>query len=199
MTLRLILTRHAKSSWDNPLLTDHDRILNRRGRASAAALGRWLAEIGQRPDQALVSSSERTRETWDILSNAGGFQTEAEISPALYLSEPDTMLSILKGATGKTVQIIAHNPGISFFARSILDTAPIEHLFDRYPTGATTLIDFEAESWSEVTWRSGFFVDFAVPRALIQREEEQAAKKAAEAALSPSDTPPDTPTEPLSA
>jgi phosphohistidine phosphatase len=109
------------------------------------------------------------------------------------------MLSILKGATGRTVQLIAHNPGISFFARSILDTAPLEHLFDRYPTGATTLIDFETESWSEVTWRSGLFVDFAVPRALIQREEEQAAKKAAEAALSPSDTPPDTPTEPLSA
>jgi phosphohistidine phosphatase len=28
---KLILVRHAKSSWDNPDLTDFERVLNKRG------------------------------------------------------------------------------------------------------------------------------------------------------------------------
>jgi phosphohistidine phosphatase len=43
MTKRLILTRHAKSAWDDPLMADHDRPLNERGKAAAADLGQWLA------------------------------------------------------------------------------------------------------------------------------------------------------------
>ena len=50
MTLRLILTRHAKSSWDDPLMSDHDRPLNERGKAAAADLGNWLASRGYVPD-----------------------------------------------------------------------------------------------------------------------------------------------------
>ena len=46
---RLILTRHAKSSWDDPLTPDHDRPLNERGKAAAADLGVWLASRGYVP------------------------------------------------------------------------------------------------------------------------------------------------------
>ena len=51
MTLRLILTRHAKSSWDDPLMSDHDRPLNERGKAAAADLGNWLASRGYVPEE----------------------------------------------------------------------------------------------------------------------------------------------------
>ncbi|MBV7408150.1 histidine phosphatase family protein [Maritimibacter sp. DP1N21-5] len=189
MTLRLILTRHAKSSWDDPLITDRERPLNRRGRASAAALGRWLAGSGMRPDQALVSAAERTRETWEIVKREAGFNVKADHSPALYLSEPDTMLSILKGATGQVVMLIAHNPGISFFARSILETPRLDSLYDRYPTGATAVIDFDADSWDAIGWRSGTLAAFEVPRHLIEEE----AKAATEAALTASGAETDTP------
>ena len=43
--MRLILMRHAKSSWDDPRIDDFDRPLNARGRASATALGEWLARL----------------------------------------------------------------------------------------------------------------------------------------------------------
>ena len=58
---RLILTRHAKSSWDDPLTPDHDRPLNDRGKAAAADLGQWLASRGYIPDEVLCSDALRTR------------------------------------------------------------------------------------------------------------------------------------------
>ncbi|HBZ44597.1 MAG TPA: phosphoglycerate mutase [Maritimibacter sp.] len=179
MTLRLILTRHAKSSWDDPLMSDHDRPLNKRGRASAQALGRWLDAKGYTPDEALVSSAERTRETWDTIARTAGWSAEADIASALYLSEPDTLLNILRGASGQTVMMIAHNPGCSFMAQSIVDAPPQEHIFDRFPTGATAVVEFGTQGWDDITWRSGRLVDFAVPRELIEAEEDAAVKATA--------------------
>ena len=62
---RLILTRHAKSDWDDPLLADHDRPLNARGRRSARLLGDWLASRGYEPEEVLCSTAARCRQTWD--------------------------------------------------------------------------------------------------------------------------------------
>ena len=61
---RLILTRHAKSSWDDPLTPDHDRDLNDRGKAAAADLGQWLSSRGYVPDEVLCSDALRTRKTF---------------------------------------------------------------------------------------------------------------------------------------
>ena len=63
MSLRLILMRHAKSSWNEPV-SDHERALNVRGRASAQAMGNWLRENDFLPKEALISSSKGTRETF---------------------------------------------------------------------------------------------------------------------------------------
>ena len=61
MALSLILVRHAKSSWDTPALSDHDRPLNKRGRASARAIGDWLRKENLLPDQILTSTAQRRR------------------------------------------------------------------------------------------------------------------------------------------
>ena len=58
---RLILTRHAKSAWNNPALDDRARPLNSRGRRSALELGEWLHSRGYEPDQVLCSSAVRPR------------------------------------------------------------------------------------------------------------------------------------------
>lgn len=174
MPLRLILTRHAKSSWDDPLMSDHDRPLNARGRASAGALGRWLCAKGFCPDDVLISSAMRTRETWDLIAREGCTGARPEICPSLYLAEPDVMLNVLKGAPGRTVMMIAHNPGTSFMAHGLLTNPPATSLFDRYPTGATAVIDFKADSWEALTWQQGTLAEFVVPRDLIAAEEAQA-------------------------
>ena len=67
---RLILTRHAKSSWDDPLTPDHDRPLNDRGKAAAADLGQWLASRDYVPGEVLCSDAVRTRKTFSGIAPA---------------------------------------------------------------------------------------------------------------------------------
>lgn len=166
MTLRLILTRHAKSSWGDADLADHDRPLNKRGRASADAVGAWLDGNGYRPGEVLVSSSRRTRETWARMADALEQTPEARVLRKLYLAEPDEMLAVLREARGDCVLMIGHNPGTAFMAQALVGVAPADSRFRHYPTAATTIIDFDAPEWREVNWHQGKLVDFTVPRDL---------------------------------
>ena len=65
---RLILTRHATSSWDDPMMPDHDRPLNARGRHSCAVIGDWLTSRGLAPQEVLCSDAVRTVETWERIA-----------------------------------------------------------------------------------------------------------------------------------
>lgn len=164
MTLRLILTRHAKSSWDDPLQEDHDRILNERGRLAAPAIGKWLKEHGYLPDEVLCSTAARTRETLDRLALP---TVETDYFRRLYHASSDTMMDVLRGATGKTVLMIGHNPGIADFAERLVMTAPNHPQFRRYPTCATLVAEFPENEWRAVRFHTARAVDFVIPRDLI--------------------------------
>ena len=163
MPRTLILTRHAKSSWDNPGLSDHARPLNKRGRKSAAAIGAWLKEQGWLPDELLCSSSVRTRETWERM---GLEAHKLTFTDDLYHAPPDRMFRLLTAATGETVLMLGHNPGIAGFADAIVEQAPLHDRFFDYPTGATTVIRFGIDDWRDVSWRSGKVLGFVIPREL---------------------------------
>ncbi len=161
---RLILTRHAKSAWDDPLLDDHDRPLNERGRRSALELGEWLHSRGYEPDQVLCSTAARTRETWALALSAPLEVTpDVDYSGSLYHASPEVMLKLLKGATGDCVMMLGHNPGIAEFARMLPAKAPVHEDFARYPTTATLVVDFDGEDWAAVRAGQGSVLDFFVP------------------------------------
>ncbi|SHE64430.1 phosphohistidine phosphatase [Ruegeria intermedia] len=163
MPRTLILTRHAKSSWDTPGLSDHARPLNKRGRKSAAAIGAWLKEQGWLPDELLSSSSVRTRETWERM----GLEAEKlTCTDDLYHASPDRMFRLLSSATGEAVLMLGHNPGIAGFAGAIVEQAPSHGRFFDYPTGATTVIRFDINDWRDVNWHSGKVLGFVIPREL---------------------------------
>lgn len=174
MTLRLILTRHAKSAWGAPGLDDHDRPLNGRGAASADAVGSWLAARGHVPALALVSSAERTRQTWARIAAAFDEAPGAVFSPALYLAGPDALMGALRKAGGDAgggpVMMIAHNPGIASFARGLVSALPDDTRFAQFPTAATAVIDFDAPGWGTVDWGTGRIADLAFARDLIAGE-----------------------------
>jgi len=166
MTLTLILTRHAKSDWDDPTLSDHDRVLNPRGKENAPAVGRWLRDRGHLPDVALVSSARRTVETWELLAAELGRGVPMTVAPGLYHAEAGEILAHLREATAPSVMVIGHNPGIGEFAHRIVD-APAPHpRFIDYPTCATLVARFAGDDWSGVDWWGGRVVDFVVPRDL---------------------------------
>lgn len=161
---RLILTRHAKSSWDDPLTPDHDRPLNERGKMAAADLGQWLASRGYVPDEVLCSDALRTRKTWSGIAPALPGTPVLGLKPALYHAGADVMLAVLRHATGNVVMMIGHNPGIAEFASRIVAQPPHSPEFSRYPTGATLVADFNVESWADVGFGMGVSHDFIVPR-----------------------------------
>ena len=167
MTKRLILTRHAKSSWDDPLTPDHDRPLNERGNAAAADLGDWLASRGYVPEKVLCSDATRTRKTWEGIAPALPSTPILQLKPALYNAGPDVMLAVLRHATVDTVMMIGHNPGIAEFAHRLVAQAPINTEFQRYPTGATLVVDFAIDSWEDAAYGIGSALDFIVPRELV--------------------------------
>ena len=162
MTRHLILMRHAKSAWENAGQRDHDRPLNARGRSAARALGRWLKARGILPDEILCSSAQRTQETCALLD----LSTPPTLLKALYLAEPHEMLAVLQGATGKTVLMLAHNPGIAEFAGDIVTVPPEHERFSDYPTGATLLARFDIAGWGDLRPGTGQVEDFVIPRDL---------------------------------
>jgi phosphohistidine phosphatase len=160
---RLILTRHAKSSWDDPLTPDHDRPLNERGKAAAADLGIWLASRGYVPGEVLCSDALRTRKTWSGLAPALPGTPVLNLKPALYHAGPDVMLAVLRHATADCVMMIGHNPGIADFAARLVARAPLNPEFSRYPTGATLVADFMIDRWEDAAFGMAAAVDFIVP------------------------------------
>ncbi|AOZ70237.1 phosphoglycerate mutase [Rhodobacter xanthinilyticus] len=161
---RLILTRHAKSSWDDPLMSDHDRPLNARGIAAARELGDFLASRGLEPEEVLCSTAQRTRETWDRVAGAV-LETRPEVRylDALYHAAPDVMLAHLRHATQPTVMMIGHNPGIAEFAARLPARPVFDPDFRKFPTCATLIIDFQIDDWSEVKPGFGSMLDFFTP------------------------------------
>ena len=121
---RLILMRHAKSSWADPGQRDLDRPLNKRGRRAAALIGGWLKKKGYRPDQALVSSARRTQETWaGVVAEAG--PAETRYLPELYHAGPESMLEIVQRAPDVgCLLVLGHQPGIGAFAARLLADPP---------------------------------------------------------------------------
>ncbi|WP_299356426.1 histidine phosphatase family protein [uncultured Shimia sp.] len=163
MALKLILTRHAKSSWKQLDLTDHARPLNKRGRASAEAVGDWLRHEKMVPDETLSSDAARTRETAALM----GFDVEPVFLSALYHAGSTMMLRQLHNATGKKVMMIGHNPGIAEFAERLARDLPAHRRFLDYPTCATTVFKFDVDSWADVSFGTGKVKKFIVPRELV--------------------------------
>ena len=162
MTRTLILMRHAKSSWDDFMLSDHDRPLNKRGIASARALGDWLCTKGYLPDCVISSTAMRTQETFEGLN----LSVTPEYTRALYHAGAERMLDVLQGADGTCVLMLGHNPGIADFVERLVNASPAHPRFLDYPTGATTVTQFDVDNWRDVRFGQGTVQDFVIPREL---------------------------------
>lgn len=148
---QLLLLRHAKSSWDDPALTDHERPLNPRGQRAARAMAGAFASLGLVPELALVSSSRRTRQTLEALGLPADL-TEIRITEQLYLADAEAILDLLRALPDRTrsVLVIGHNPGLYDTAMELVgnDPAarpepPVMRLLDGYPTAS--LAEFELD------------------------------------------------------
>lgn len=173
---KLILLRHAKSSWKDTSLDDHDRPLNARGNAAAPVIGKWLADRGHRPDIVLCSSSVRTRETAEKLATTMPSLPDPVIEEGLYHAAPGTMLTRLRElpATCQTAMIIGHQPGLSTLTRMLADgreSRRCQRAYEHFPTAAAAILEIDClknnSDWQSLDYRTARFADFAKPRELM--------------------------------
>jgi phosphohistidine phosphatase len=163
---RLLLLRHAKSSWDDPSLPDRDRPLTKRGRRAAERVGAHLRATAL-PGLVLCSSSRRTRETLERLGLEG---TETVVEDRLYGAAADDLLRRLRELPEDVgaVLVVGHNPGIQDLAVELAgtDAGPDgERLRSKFPTAALATFEVDA-GWAELGPRRARLRSFVVPREL---------------------------------
>jgi phosphohistidine phosphatase len=169
---RLILLRHAKSSWADPDQHDAARPLNDRGRRVAVLIGAYLADEGLVPDLALLSTARRVIETWD-LAERGMDQRTARASAPIYMAPPEDLLTILRGAPddAATVLMLGHEPSIAEFAHRLTGPEIAEgaaRAFERFPTGALAELQWDdLPSWSAVGFGAARLARFVPPKVLV--------------------------------
>lgn len=170
--LRLTLLRHAKSSWDDPDLPDHERPLSKRGTRAAARIGRYIAEHHLTPELILCSDAIRARATLSLLlSMLDQPAPPATISADLYLTDPDTILAALCANAGsaKHIMTIGHNPGLHALALSLAASSQANHLAQlamKFPTAALAHFTFNTAAWADVTPATGTLELYVTPRSL---------------------------------
>ncbi len=170
---QLILARHAKSSWGDPALRDHDRPLNARGRRAADRVGARLRELGCVPDRVCSSSSLRTRETWAGMRRHFGDGPQASFHRELYLASPRTVLDRIAAApaAARVVMVLGHNPTTHALAAHLSregDPAALARLRIKFPTGAAAIVDLYGDRWEEAG-EGGALRHFVLPRELSRR------------------------------
>lgn len=169
---KVILLRHAKSSWDDPALDDHDRPLNGRGQRSAPVIAAWLAGRKHLPDTVLCSSSKRTRQTVDRMKAEMPEMPDPEVDPGLYHASPCQMRERLAQLPNDcdTVMVVGHQPGLGSLARKLSDGQErprCRRAFEHFPTAAAAVLEVDVEDWSKLDFAKARFVDFAKPRELM--------------------------------
>jgi phosphohistidine phosphatase len=161
---RLALMRHAKSSWDDDELDDHERPLAPRGRRAAKRMRDHLRDIDAIPDVVLCSSALRTRQTLDLLDLSA--RSPVLFEDGLYGASAAELLSRVHrvdDAVG-TALIIGHNPGIAEL--TVLLTADDGGPWVAFPTAAVAVLRCSIASWAELRPGVADLERFATPAAL---------------------------------
>ncbi|SEH25114.1 SixA phosphatase family protein [Magnetospirillum fulvum] len=174
---KLFLLRHAKSSWDDPVLTDFDRPLSRRGRDAAARIAAFIERIGLTPNLALVSTARRTRETWDVLAETiPAIPTSFE--PCLYAAGQSDLLRRLQKLDPplESVIVVGHNPGLErladFLGGGQGEPVALDRMARKYPTGALAELTLDVPGWDQLQCGCGRITRFTRPVDLDGEEDD---------------------------
>lgn len=146
----LLLLRHAKSSWKDTDLDDHDRPLNKRGKRDAPRMGQLLRDEQLLPDLIVCSSAKRTWRTAELVAEAAGYRGETRITSDAYEASAAKLLTLIQSFTdsAQRILLIGHNPGLEEL---------LEQLTGQYrplSTAALARLEIPCEKWSEINFQT---------------------------------------------
>jgi phosphohistidine phosphatase len=167
---RLYLLRHAKSSWDEPALADHDRPLAARGRRAGELLAEHVRRARIAPQLVLCSSSARTRETLALLELPGDPVVRYE--RGLYAAPAGLLLKRLRLISDDVdaAMLVGHSSGIEDLASLLARRGDaLDRMREKFPTGALATLELHGD-WRRLDARCARLTEFVTPRALAEPE-----------------------------
>ena len=168
---RLFLLRHAKSSWDDPGVADHERPLAPRGRRAAKLIAEHLRREPVAPALVLCSSARRTQETLERIAPALRERAAVQIESELYAASERRLLERLRALEEdvESVLMIGHNPGVERLALDLAGSGDkLAAVRRKYPTGALVTLEFTGP-WRELRPGTATLADFVTPKQLAKR------------------------------
>jgi phosphohistidine phosphatase len=176
---RLFVLRHAKSSWDDPGLNDHERPLAPRGRRALDAIASYMQARGIEPELVLCSTSRRTRETLDGIAVGG----EHVIERMLYEAGTAEVLERLRQLPDdvSSVMLIGHNPAAQMLVLRLTNhdadgaaDPERDEVKRKFPTGAIASLIVGC-NWGELTPGCARLEEFTSPKGFSAAPEAVAA------------------------
>ncbi|HXV77166.1 MAG TPA: histidine phosphatase family protein [Candidatus Polarisedimenticolaceae bacterium] len=140
---RLLVLRHAKSSWRDQALDDHERPLNKRGRRDAPRIGLLMERRGLLPQIAITSSALRARATLELALEPREWAGEIRVSPRVYGASATEIVDVLGETPGRydRLLLVGHNPTLEELVAGLTGRAVA------LPTGALAVIDGAWSDW----------------------------------------------------
>jgi len=144
----LYIVRHGKSSWENPVEADHERILLPKGVKRTLLIASFLKEKKIKPDLIVSSSANRAYETAAIIAGHLDYPLGDIIrESSFYEAEDSTILDYLFGVENdlNSIMIVGHNPSFTYLANLFLEN-PMDYL----PTSGLVSINFDTSKWEDI-------------------------------------------------
>ena len=161
---KLLIMRHAKSSWSDAQLSDFERPLNAHGSRAAPFMGALLREQDLVPDLIISSTAVRAHETAKLVAAACTYSGEVRLDPNIYEGAPQTLLDIVLSVDQAilTVMLVGHTPGVDGLIRVLTDEiVPM-------PTAAIAYMESSAELWSDIAQERAQLVRVFRPKELMK-------------------------------
>ena len=159
-----MLLRHAEAARPEGV-GDHDRPLSPHGRRQGAEMGKFLARQEPAPDLVLVSTAQRTQETWALVPDAARHGPGRRDEPRLYEASLEGLVELIRETPPAvdTLLLVGHNPGFEQLTQSLARTgrpAALSRLQRGYPTAGLAIIDFPMDDWAAAKAGSGYLERF---------------------------------------
>lgn len=165
----LLLLRHAKSSWDDPSLSDFDRPLARRGKKAAPRMGKALQQRGPLPDLILSSPAVRARRTIEAFRQGAKLDITPQFEEGLYDASSAQIIQIVRRLpdTSSCAMLVGHNPGCEDTLFRLTGACV------SMPTAALACIELEVGRWKDVENANGRLVWRLTPKMLGAAEKDE--------------------------
>lgn len=161
---KLYLVRHAKSSWDFPHLSDHDRPLNNRGARDAPRMAAYLSNQISAPELFVCSTSLRTNLTASYFLKAFGKPFNSlQKNEKLYhsgINEFEAVVGQLKDGC-QSAMLFGHNPGITNYVNVLCN-----EFIDNIPTCGVAGIELNIGHWGDIGKANGRLLFYYYPKGI---------------------------------